>query len=170
FIAFLYTGMGFPPVVVGLLVYLMLSRTGPVGGLGWLYSPQAIVFAQTIIAFPVVAGFTMAAVMGVNPELRQQLRSLGATNWQATIAIIKEARFGVTVAVVAGFGSIVSEVGAAMMVGGNITGHTRVLTTGIVELTRMGLFADAMALGIVLLSITLVINLMMQQLQGRALD
>ncbi|MDP6101457.1 MAG: ABC transporter permease, partial [Dehalococcoidia bacterium] len=108
--------------------------------------------------------------MGVNPELRQQLRSLGATNWQATIAIIKEARFGVTVAVVAGFGSIVSEVGAAMMVGGNITGHTRVLTTGIVELTRMGLFADAMALGIVLLSITLVINLMMQQLQGRALD
>lgn len=170
FIAFLYTGMGFPPVVVGLFVYLMLSRSGPLGWLGWLYSPPAIIVAQTIIAFPVVAGFTMAAVMGVSPELRQQLRSLGATNWQATITIIKEARVGVTVAVIAGFGSIISEVGAAMMVGGNITGHTRVLTTGMVELTRMGLFADAMALGIVLLCITLVINLLMQQLQGRALD
>lgn len=170
FIAFLYTGMGFPPVVVGLLVYLFLSRSGPLGWLGWLYSPPAIIVAQTVIAFPVVAGFTMAAVMGVNPELRQQLRSLGATNWQATITIVREARVGVTVAVIAGFGSIISEVGAAMMVGGNIAGHTRVLTTGIVELTSMGLFAEAMALGLILLLITLAINLLMQQLQGRALD
>lgn len=169
-IAFLYTGMGFPPVVVGLFVYLILSRSGPFGWLGWLYNPPAIIVAQTIIAFPIVAGFTMAAVMGVSPQLRQQLRSLGATDWQATLTIIREARVGVTVAVIAGFGSIISEVGAVMMVGGNITGHTRVMTTGIVELTRMGLFAEAMALGIILLTITLAINVLMQQLQGRALD
>jgi tungstate transport system permease protein len=169
-IALLYTGMGFPPVVVGLFVFLMLSRTGPFGGLGWLYDPQAIIVAQTIIAFPIIAGFTMAAVMGVNPELRQQLLSLGATSRQATLTILKEARVGVVVAIIAGFGSIISEVGAAMMVGGNITGHTRVMTTGMVELTRMGLFAQAMALGIILLLIAFGINLLMQHLQGRALD
>ena len=124
-IALLYTGMGFPPVVVGLFVYLMLSRSGPLGQLNSplipaLFTPAAMVVAQTIISFPLVAGFTMAAVMGVDPALRQQVQALGATRWQTTLAILTEARMGVIVSVIAGFGSIISEVGAVMMVGGNI--------------------------------------------------
>ena len=166
-VALLYTGMGFPPVVVGLFVYLMLSRSGPVGFLGWLFTPNAMIAAQTIISFPLVAGFTMAAVMGVDPGLRQQIRSLGATTWQTTVATLKEARIGVVVSVIAGFGSIISEVGAVMLVGGNIQGKTRVLTTAIVLETRKGAFDLAIALGIVLLAISFVVNLMMLRLQGR---
>ena len=166
-IALIYTGMGFPPVVIGLLVYLFLSRSGPLGWLGWLFNPPAMVLAETIIAFPLVAGFTMASVLGVKPELRQQLLSLGATPWQATLAILREARIGVVVSLVAGFGAIISEVGAAMMVGGNIQGHTRVMTTAIVQLTRMGVFDLALALGLILLALTFVINLAMLRLQGR---
>jgi len=165
--ALLYTGMGFPPVVIGLFVYLMLSRSGPAGDLGWLFTPNAIIVAQTIISFPLVAGFTMAAVMGVNPNLRQQLMSLGATDWQATLATLSEARIGVVVAIIAGFGSIISEVGAVMLVGGNIEGKTRTLTTAIVLETRKGNFDLAMALGIILLLITFLINLAMIRLQGR---
>jgi tungstate transport system permease protein len=165
--ALLYTGMGFPPVVIGLFVYLMLSRSGPAGDLGWLFTPNAIIAAQTIISFPLVAGFTMAAVMGVNPNLRQQLMSLGATDWQATLATLSEARIGVVVAIIAGFGSIISEVGAVMLVGGNIEGKTRTLTTAIVLETRKGNFDLAMALGIILLLITFLINLAMIRLQGR---
>ena len=136
-IALLYTGMGFPPVVIGLFVFLMLSRSGPLGQLNSplipaLFTPGAMVVAQSIISFPLVAGFTMAAVMGVDPKLRQQVRALGATQWQTTLAVLSEARVGVIVAVIAGFGAIISEVGAVMMVGGNIEGRTRVLTTAIV--------------------------------------
>lgn len=166
-VALLYTGMGFPPVVVGLFVYLVLSRSGPAGFLGWLFTPNAMIAAQTIISFPLVAGFTMAAVMGVDPGLRQQIRSLGATTWQTTVATLKEARIGVVVSVIAGFGSIISEVGAVMLVGGNIQGKTRVLTTAIVLETRKGAFDLAIALGIVLLVISFVVNLMMLRLQGR---
>jgi len=166
-IALIYTGMGFPPVVIGLLVYLFLSRSGPLGFLGWLFNPPAMVLAQTIIALPLVAGFTMAAVIGVNPGLRQQLLSLGATSWQATLALLREARVGVVVSLVAGFGAIISEVGAVMMVGGNIEGHTRVLTTAIVQLTRMGAFAAAIALGLILLALSFLVNLGMLRLQGR---
>ena len=165
--ALLYTGMGFPPVVIGLFVYLMLSRSGPVGGLGWLFTPRAIIVAQTIISFPLVAGFTMAAVMGVDANLRQQLMSLGATDWQATLATLAEARIGVVVAIIAGFGSIISEVGAVILVGGNIDGKTRTLTTAIVLETRKGNFELAMALGVILLFITFLINLAMIRLQGR---
>jgi len=165
-VALLYTGMGFPPVVVGLFVYLVLSRSGPVGFLGWLFTPKAMIAAQTIISFPLVAGFTMAAVMGVDPGLRQQVRSLGATTWQTTVAILREARVGVVVSVIAGFGSIISEVGAVMLVGGNIQGKTRVLTTAIVLETRKGNFDLAIALGIVLLTISFIVNLMMLRLQG----
>jgi tungstate transport system permease protein len=165
--ALLYTGMGFPPVVIGLFVYLMFSRSGPIGDLGWLFTPKAIIVAQTIISFPLVAGFTMAAVMGVDPNLRQQLMSLGATDWQATLATLAEARIGVVVAVIAGFGSIISEVGAVMLVGGNIEGKTRTLTTAIVLETRKGNFDLAMALGVILLLITFLINLAMIRLQGR---
>lgn len=169
-IALLYTGMGFPPVVVGLFVYLMLSRSGPLGLLGWLFTPTAMIIAQIIIAFPLVAGFTMAAVMGVNPHLREQVTSLGATPWQATRTILNEAKVGVIVSIVAGFGGIISEVGAVMMVGGNIEGHTRVLTTAILLETRMGAFDVAIALGIILLGIAFVINVAMLRLQGRAFD
>ncbi len=165
--ALLYTGMGFPPVVVGLFVYLTLSRSGPVGSLGWLFTPSAIITAQTIISFPLVAGFTMAAVMGVDPYLRRQLLSLGATNWQATVAILAEAKVGVIVAVIAGFGAIISEVGAVMLVGGNIEGKTRTLTTAIVLETRKGNFDLAIALGIILLLITFAVNVVMMRLQGK---
>jgi tungstate transport system permease protein len=164
--ALLYTGMGFPPVVIGLFVYLLLSRSGPLGFLGWLFTPRAMVVAQTIIAFPLVAGFTMAAVMGVDPHLRQQLLSLGATRRQATLTILSEARVGVVVSVIAGFGAIISEVGAVMLVGGNIEGRTRVLTTAIVLETRKGNFELALALGLVLLSLTFLANVGMLRLQG----
>ena len=165
--ALLYTGMGFPPVVVGLFVYLLLSRSGPVGSLGWLFTPKAIITAQTVISFPLVAGFTMAAVMGVDSNLRVQLLSLGATNWQATVAILAEAKVGVIVAVIAGFGAIISEVGAVMLVGGNIEGKTRTLTTAIVLETRKGNFDLAIALGIILLLITFAVNVVMMRLQGK---
>lgn len=165
--ALLYTGMGFPPVVIGLFVYLTLSRSGPVGGLGWLFTPRAIIVAQVIIAFPLVAGFTMAAVMGVNPNLRRQLLSLGATDWQATLAILTEARIGVIVSIIAGFGSIISEVGAVMLVGGNIEGKTRTLTTAIVLETGKGNFDLAIALGVILLFLSFLINFAMIRLQGK---
>jgi tungstate transport system permease protein len=165
--ALLYTGMGFPPVVIGLFVYLMLSRSGPAGTLGWLFTPNAIIVAQTIISFPLVAGFTMAAVMGVDPNMRRQLIALGATSWQATLAILIEARIGVIVSIVAGFGSVISEVGAVILVGGNIEGKTRTLTTAIVLETRKGNFDLAMALGIILLFIAFLVNLVMIRSQGR---
>lgn len=174
-IAFLYTGMGFPPVVVGLFVYMLLSRSGPLGRLGWpiipsLFTPAAMVVAQTIIAFPLVAGFTMAAVMSVDPGLRQQLQALGATPWQTAFTILLEARIGVITSIIAGFGSIISEVGAVMMVGGNIEHSTRVLTTAIVLETSKGDFSLAMALGLILLGLAFVTNVAMLHFQGRALD
>lgn len=174
-IALLYTGMGFPPVVVGLFVYLMLSRSGPLGQLGSpvvpsLFTPAAMVVAQSIISFPLVAGFTMAAVMGVDPDLRRQVRALGATRWQTAAAVLMEARVGVVVSVIAGFGSIISEVGAVMMVGGNIEHSTRVLTTAIVLETRKGNFDLAMSLGVILLGLSFITNVAMLRLQGRTFD
>jgi tungstate transport system permease protein len=163
----LYTGMGFPPVVVGLFVYLMFSRSGPLGQLGWLFTPKAMSVAQMIIALPLVAGFTMAAVMGVNPNLRRQLIALGATEWQATLAILREARLGVIVALAAGFGAVISEVGAVQLTGGNIEGKTRTLTSAIVLETQKGNFSLAIALGIILLLITFLTSWMMTHFQGR---
>ena len=165
--ALLYTGMGLPPVVVGLFVYLMLSRSGPFGVLGWLFTPSAMIVAQIIIAFPLVAGLTMAAVQGVDPVLRVQVRSLGATRGQEVWTVLREARIGVVAAIVAAFGSIISEVGAVMLVGGNIEGKTRVLTTAIVLNTRTGEFSLALALGIILLALAFVANVAMLQLRGR---
>jgi tungstate transport system permease protein len=169
-IALLYTGMGLPPVAVGLWVYLLLSRQGPLGALGWLFTPAAMVLAQVIIALPVIAGLTMAAVTGVDPELPLQLRTLGASPRRVTATLLAEARAGIVVAVVAGFGSIISEVGAVMLVGGNIEGQTRVLTTAIVLETRKGAFGRALALGLVLLGITFVLNAAVLLLQGRSAD
>jgi tungstate transport system permease protein len=173
--ALLYTGMGFPPVVIGLFVYVILSRAGPLGSLNWdwlpaLFTPAAMIVAQTIISFPLVAGFTMAAVIGVDPQLRQQVLALGATTRQAAWTILQEARVGVIVSIIAGFGSIISEVGAVMLVGGNIEGRTRVLTTAIVLETRKGDFGLALALGAVLLAITFVTNVAMLRLQGKSFD
>ncbi len=166
--ALLYTGMGLPPVVVGLFIYLMLSRSGPFGVLGWLFTPSAMVVAQVIIAFPLVAGLTMATVQGVDPALRVQVRSLGATRAQEVWAVLREARIGVVAAIVAAFGSVISEVGAVMLVGGNIDGKTRVLTTAIVLNTRTGDFDLAIALGIILLALAFVANAAMLRLQGQS--
>ena len=168
--ALLYTGMGFPPVVIGLFVYLMFSRSGPFGQLGWLFTPRAMSVAQMIIAFPLVAGFTMAAVMAVNPNLRPQLRALGATDWQATVAILMEARVGVIVSMAAGFGAVISEVGAVMLTGGNIAGKTRTLTSAIILETQKGNFALAIALGIILLLLSFTANLVMTRMQGRDIN
>lgn len=174
-VVLMYTGMGFPPVVIGLFVYLLFSRSGPLGSLHWpiipvLFTPGAMIMAQTIIAFPLVAGFTMVAVMGVDPQLRQQVTALGATPRQTAWTTLMEARTGVIVAVIAGFGGIISEVGAVMMVGGNIEGSTRVLTTAIVLETRKGNFELAMALGVVLLGLSFLVNLVMLRLQGKTFD
>lgn len=163
----LYTGMGLPPVVVGLFVYVLLSRSGPLGGLEWLFTPRAMVAAQTVIAFPLVAALTQSAVEGVDRDIRLQVKALGATRWQLGWTVLREARIGVTAAIVAAFGGIVSEVGAVMLVGGNVDGQTRVLTTAIVLFTRQGDFAIAMVLGIALIALTLAANAILIQLQGR---
>jgi tungstate transport system permease protein len=168
FTAVIYTGMGLPPVVVGLVVFLFLSRSGPFGYLGWLFTTNAMVIAQVIIATPLIIGVTMSSVAGVDPALRPQMRALGATRWQATWAQLFEARFGVIVGIVAGFGSIISEVGAVMLVGGNIAGRTRVLTTAIVLETRQGEFSFALALGIILLLISFLANGALVALQSRS--
>ncbi|MFN8595827.1 MAG: ABC transporter permease [Anaerolineae bacterium] len=165
--AILYTGMGLPPVVVGLFVYLLLSRSGPFGSLQWLFTPSAMVAAQIIIALPLTVGLTMTSVESVSPELRRQIMALGATQSQAARTILAEARIGVTAAIVAAFGGIISEVGAVMLVGGNIAGQTRVLTTAIVLETRQGDFSLALALGVVLLAITFAVNVLLMKLQGK---
>jgi len=162
-----YTGMGFPPVVIGLLVYLLLSRQGPVGALDWLFTPTAMIMAQTILAVPLVTGVTMSAVRAVDPALRPQLRSLGATDRQIVRTVLTEARQGVLVGLVAGFGAAISEVGAVMLVGGNIEGRTRVLTTAIVLETRQGRFDVALALAAILFLLALVANALVVRLQTR---
>jgi len=165
--AFVYTGMGFPPVVIGLVVYLLLSRQGIFGDLDWLFKPQAMVMAQVILAFPLIVGVTMTAVSGINNTLRMQLRALGATEWQIVGTVLREARAGVIVGLVAGFGAAISEVGAVMLVGGNIEGRTRVLTTAIVLETRQGNFELALALGIILLLLAFVANITAVYFQHR---
>ena len=174
-VSFVYTGMGFPPVVIGLFVYLLLSRNGPLTGLNLtvlpqLFTPGAMVLAQIIIALPLVVGFSMAAVMSVDPQVRLQVRSLGATEAQTALTVLSEARLGVIVAIVAGFGAIISEVGAVMLVGGNIAHQTRVLTTAIVLETRKGNFDLALALGAILLALAFIANLIMMRLQGSTID
>jgi tungstate transport system permease protein len=166
----LYTGMGLPPVVVGLFVYMGLSRSGPFGSLGWLFTPAAMMAAQAIIAFPLVAGLTMSAVAGVDRAMHQQVFALGASRWQIAWTVLLEARVGVTAAIVAAFGGIISEVGAVMLVGGNIDGQTRVLTTAIVLYTRQGEFAMAMALGVTLIAVAFGANVLLLRLQGRLGD
>jgi tungstate transport system permease protein len=165
--AVVYTGMGLPPVVVGLAVYLLLSRSGPLGGLGWLFTPAAMVLAEAVLALPLVTGLTLAAVAAVPRELHLQVRALGAGPWQARWAVLREARAGVLAAMAAAFGRVISEVGAAYMVGGNILGNTRTLTTTVMLQTGRGEFALALALSGWLLALTLAVNTAILGLQGR---
>jgi tungstate transport system permease protein len=162
------TGMGLPPVVVGLFVSIVLWRSGPLGVLELLYTPGAIVIAQFIIAFPVVTGLTVTAVQQLDPRLRVQLLGLGASRLQVIRQLIREARLAMLAAVMAGFGAVISEVGASMMVGGNILGYTRVLTTATVLETAKGNFDVAIALSVILLGITFLINWMLTTVQQRA--
>ncbi len=152
------TGMGLPPVVVGLFVMILLWRSGPLGFLEILFSPAAIVVAQVIIAFPIVTGLTIAALQQLNPRLRLQLLALGASRLQLLWLLLREARLPLLAAIMAGFGGVISEVGAVMMVGGNIKGQTRVLTTAIVLESRMGHFDVAIALAVILLVLTFLVN------------
>ena len=164
----IYTGMGLPPVVVGLAVYLLLSRSGPLGALNWLFTPAAMITAQTVIALPMTVGLTTTAVESVDHALRVQVRALGATPAQELWTVLAEAWPGVLAAILAAFGSVISEVGAVMLVGGNIEGSTRVLTTAIVLETRKGDFELALALGGVLLGVNLLANFALLRLGRRA--
>jgi tungstate transport system permease protein len=161
------TGMALPPVVVGLVVAMTLWRSGPLGDLKLIYTPTAIIIAQTVIATPVVMGLTAAALASLDPRLRQQLLGLGASQTQMIWMLWREARLPLLAALMAGFGSVISEVGASMMVGGNIRGQTRVLTTAIVLETGKGEFENALALSALLLIITYLINLALTMIQQK---
>ena len=161
------TGMGLPPVVVGLFITVLLWRNGPLGDLGLLYTPAAIVIAQTVLAAPIIMGITVAAIQQLPKALHQQILALGAGRAQAAWLLMKEARLPVLAAVMAGFGAVISEVGAVIMVGGNIKGHTRVLTSATVLETSKGNFDMAIALGIILLVFTCAANLLLTELQQR---
>ena len=161
------TLMGLPPVVVGLFVYLLLSRKGPLGFMGLLYSPTAMVVAQTILALPIVTALCHSAIVNVDPIIRQAARTLGATPNQETLTVIREARYGIFSAVIAAFGRVMAEVGSILIVGGNIAGYTRVMTTTIALETDKGNFELALALGIILLAISFVINAVLHGVQKR---
>ena len=166
-VSLINTGMGLPPVVVGLFVTIFLWRNGPLGFLEILYTPTAIILAQAVIATPIVMGITLAAMQQLPKKLRLQILALGATRFQMVWILVKEARLPLLAAVMAGFGGVISEVGASIMVGGNIKGYTRVLTTATVMETSRGNFDIAIALGVILLLFAYVINLILTQIQQK---
>jgi tungstate transport system permease protein len=166
-ISLMNTFMGLPPVVVGLFLYLILSRSGPLGFMGLLYTPSAMVAAQTILAFPIVTSLSHSAIISVDPLIKQSSMTLGATPYQTTIAIMREARYGIMSGIIAAFGRVMAEVGAILIIGGNIAGYTRVMTTTIALETDKGNFELALALGIILLSISLIINLCLHLVQRK---
>jgi tungstate transport system permease protein len=166
-ISLINTGMGLPPVVVGLLVTIFLWRNGPLGSLEILYTPTAIIIAQAVIATPIITGISMAAIQHLPRELRLQILALGATRLQMVWILIREARLPLLAAIMAGFGGVISEVGASIMVGGNIKGYTRVLTTATVMETSKGNFEVALALGIILLFLAFLINAILTHIQQR---
>jgi len=166
-LATVHTGMGMPPVVVGLIVTVLLWRSGPLGGLDLLYTPSAMIVAQAAIGTPLVAGISAAALQQVDPDFRIQMQALGASRLRSLWAVAVEARLPLLAAVMAGFGAAVSEVGAAMMVGGNIAGETRVLTTAAVLETSKGNLALAVALGLILLLLAFIVNLVLTLAQQR---
>src|SRR5882672_7237534 len=161
------TALAFPTVVVGLLLIGLLSRRGPLGGLGLLYTWQAIVIGDVLLALPIAAALSAAAVQGVDPRFRRTAQTLGAGIWRTAWTVAREARFGLAAVVTAAFGQCVAEVGAALIVGGNIRGSTRTLTTAVALYTAQGDFGLALALGLVLLMLALVVNIALQVLQGR---
>lgn len=168
-ISLLQTFMGLPPVVVGLFVYLMLSRSGPLGFMGLLYTPSAMIIAQTVLAFPIVVSLCYSAIVSVDPVIRLAARTLGATPLQESVAIIREARYGMLSGIIAAFGRVMAEVGAILIVGGNIAGYTRVMTTTIALETDKGNFELALALGMILLGISFSINLVLHVVQRKGL-
>ncbi len=164
------TGMGLPPVVVGLFVSILLWRSGPLGWMELMYTPAAMVIAQTIIAWPLIVGLTASAIEQLGPRLPLQLTGLGASRVQLAWTLIREVRLPILAAVIAGFGAVISEVGSVMMVGGNIPGQTRTLTTAVVQETRMGRFDMAIALSLILLSLAFLVNWGLTRLQhGRVI-
>jgi tungstate transport system permease protein len=166
-VALVNTGMGLPPVVVGLFVSIFLWRSGPLGFLDLIYSPAAMVIAQVVIAFPIVAGLTLTSFQTLNPNLGLQLLGIGASKPQLLWLLCKEARLPLLAAVMAGFGGVISEVGASMMVGGNIRGQTRVLTTATVLESGKGNFDIAIALGLILLALSFAVNFLLTHIQQR---
>lgn len=166
-ISLMNTFMGLPPVAVGLILYLLLSRSGPMGFLGLLYTPSAMIIAQSFLAFPIVTALCHSAIVNVDPLIRQASSSLGATPFQVTVTVIKEARYGIMSAIIAAFGRVMAEVGAILIVGGNIAGYTRVMTTTIAMETDKGNFELALAVGIILLILSLIINSMLHIVQRR---
>jgi len=166
-ISLINTGMGLPPVVVGLLVTIFLWRNGPLGYFEILYTPAAIIIAQTVIATPIITGISLAAMQNLPSNLRLQILALGASRLQMIWILIKEARLPLLAAVMAGFGGVISEVGASIMVGGNIKGYTRVLTTATVMETGKGNFDVAIALSVILLLLAFLINAVLTHIQQR---
>jgi tungstate transport system permease protein len=166
-LALVNTGMGMPPVVVGLVVTVALWRSGPLGSLGLLFSPTAMIVAQALIGFPLVAGLSAAAFQQIDPDFRIQMQALGASPARALWEVAREARLPLLAAGMATFGALISEVGAAMMVGGNIAGETRVLTTAAVLEASRGDFGLAIALGLILLAVAFAVNLGLTALQQR---
>ncbi|MDU0460294.1 MAG: ABC transporter permease [Geobacteraceae bacterium] len=166
-ISLVNTGMGLPPVVVGLFVTIFLWRNGPMGFLDILYTPLAMVMAQTVIATPIVTGITIASIQNLPANLKLQVRALGATRLQTVWILVRESRLPLLAAVMAGFGGVISEVGASIMVGGNIKGQTRVLTTATVMETGKGNFDVAIALSLILLSLAFGVNYLLTVIQQR---
>ncbi len=166
-ISLMNTFMGLPPVVVGLFVYLLLSRSGPLGFMGLLYTPSAMVIAQTILAFPIVSSLCHSAIINIDPLIGHAASALGATPYQKAITIVKEAKYGILSGIIAGLGRVMAEVGAILIVGGNIAGYTRVMTTTIALETDKGNFELALALGIILLIISLIINMLLHLIQRK---
>jgi tungstate transport system permease protein len=161
------TALAFPTVVVGLLLYGVLSRRGPLGGLGWLYTWQAIVVGDVLLALPIAAALSAAAVQGVDARVRRTAETLGAGRWLTAWTVAREARFALAAVITAAFGQVVAEIGAAMIVGGNIRGSTRTLTTAVALYTSQGDFGLALALGLVLVVMALLVNVALQVLQGK---
>ncbi|MEE9523991.1 MAG: ABC transporter permease [Thermodesulfovibrionales bacterium] len=163
----LNTFMGLPPVVVGLVLYLLLSRSGPLGFMSLLYTPSAMVIAQIILAFPIVSAMSHAAIVSVNPNIKLAARGLGSTELQASFVVLKDARYGIISSIMAGLGRVMAEVGAVLIVGGNIAGYTRVMTTTIALEYDKGNFELAIAIGIILLVISLALNSTLYLFQRR---
>jgi tungstate transport system permease protein len=155
-----------PTVIAGLVLFLIISNQGPLGPLHLLYTPFGMVLAQMILVLPLITGLTFAALVSIDPEMKQTVTSLGATGMQSARTLILEARFGILAAVILGFGRAISEVGAAMIIGGNIRGYTRVLTTAISLETSIGDFPFAIALGIILLGVAVMVNLGLNYIQS----